>query len=102
MKKNIQFLFKPSPKLKHLVEKEINQLKSYGLNIIKIELFLKKATRKNGEKTDQVALEVSIPRHTIIATKISDKFEKAITETFEVAKRQIRKIESRRRTIQMR
>jgi len=86
----IQSSFKRSDNLNHLINHHLNKLNRFYDRISYANIFLKK--EQEGHISDKVTLQLGLPKQAdITITEQGSRFEAAIIDAFERAKRQLKR-----------
>jgi len=88
--------FKARESLKTFISDEVNSLLKYNDDILDADVILSFQSSKDSIKVAEITLR--IPGQSLIATDITDDFEKSVSSTVEKLISQLKKIKSKRAT----
>lgn len=86
--------FNATTKLEEFIEKKIERLSKHFEGILKAEVTLK-VTKPETVNNKEAMVRLVIKGNDMIATKVSDTFEEAVTDVVEALDRQIAKIKDK-------
>ena len=87
--------FKAKDTLKEFIRSEVKSLEKFNDSIQDVDVVLSYLHNKDSIKIAEIS--VSVPGKTLLVTEESEEFTKAITESVDKLKRQLKKIKSKKR-----
>jgi len=87
--------FKAKDTLKEFIRSEVKSLEKFNDSIQDVDVVLSYLHNKDSIKIAEISL--SVPGKTLLVTEESEEFTKAITESADKLKRQLKKIKSKKR-----
>ena len=87
--------FKAKDTLKEFIRSEVKSLEKFNDSIQDVDVVLSYLHNKDSIKIAEIS--VSVPGKTLLVTEESEEFTKAITESADKLKRQLKKIKSKKR-----